>query len=523
MLIQLGKACRLDQIIVIAHDRLHVVGDVGIARIDHEVVGIDGLITVLLVVIGHCVEPLHLVQMRHKAVRRRNGRVGGHALDQLVHLLTGSGRILEIAGHGSDLGHDQRRRHHCAQAQRGEHNDALCLAFELGDDKDRADQDQRRHAVGVLEIHIVLVLPALHEVDRDDREQQDQGADLLGRKRRERHGREHPEDERQLFGGEHLLDQEAHIEEHGLEHGEEALLAVDEIIAQSADHDALAADRRDDLLRNQEVDDRHAQHDTAAQKLPAVDHPKERDRDQVDRRVLLDHQQHKRKDELPYRVFAQDEVEQEQDDGGQKFIFMEIIEGAVDQAGVEGVHQLEREGQLARKAQLAADQIHGEHTCRHRGALHIEQVQRTAENVIARQEEVEDRREMHAEMRHHMRALHRCTRREAHRHALIHLSEDAEVEREVGVGAVFDRRQIAEHDGGQHEQHRRNDQRDLAADGNARNTELIAAHLPQHDDQIHHADADAEQRAAVLVVRREQHRYRDRREHQRPRDDITVL
>ena len=107
MLIQLGKARRLDQRIIITHNRLHVVCDIGVARIDHEIVGIYGLITLLCIVIGHRVEPLHLVQMRHQTVRRRDGRIGGHALDQLVHLLTGGRRILEIAGHVDGLGINQ--------------------------------------------------------------------------------------------------------------------------------------------------------------------------------------------------------------------------------------------------------------------------------------------------------------------------------------------------------------------------------------------------------------------------------
>ena len=67
---------------------------------------------------------------------------------------------------------------------------------------------------------------------------------------------------------------------------------------------------------------------------------------------------------------------------------MKIIEGAVEQAGIKGIDQLQRQGQLAGEAQLAADQPNGEYACRYRHTLDIEQVDRRAEDIVAGQEQI---------------------------------------------------------------------------------------------------------------------------------------
>ena len=493
------------------------------------------------------IHTLDMIEVRRDARRRRHACVGRYGCRESLHLLesvlTVGGIHLLIHRHVAlDLREYQRGGHHQAHDDRHDHDQSAAIGLELNDREYRRHENQRGDAVGVLEINVGLIDPALHDVDRQDRQDQNQRRDLLVHERREQHRREHPHDEGDLLRLEALFDQVADVKEDGFEDGAVGLLTVDEVVGQTSHHDALGADRGDDVVGDDEVDDRHHEHPRAAQELLAVDHHEQRDNDQIDRRVLLDRQKQQREHHRPQRSLRDDEIEQKEDDRRQEFVLVEVIERAVHQARIEDIDQLQGERHLAGKSQLARDQPNGEHACRRNARLQIKQVDRRAENPVARQEEVEDRREMHAEVGHHVRTLEGGLGDTGDRHALIHLGKDAEVERVVIERAVLQRGVIAEDDGRDEEKHARDDQGDLSVDRNARDTELVVPDEPFDDDEIHHADADAEEHIADIglhprvliaavcgrgndlvrrIIRREQHRYRHRRHEQRPRDDIA--
>ncbi len=206
--------------------------------------------------------------------------------------------------------------------------------------------------------------------------------------------------------------------------------------------------------------------------------------------------------------------------------------------------QLERQRHLAGQSELACDQIYGEYACRDNRRLQIEQIDRRAEDPVAGQEEIEDRGEVNAEMRHQIGALEGGLGNAGYRHALIHLGKDTEVKGVVVEGAVFQRSEIAEYDRRDHKQRARGDQGDLAVDPDAGKPQLVVLNEPLDDDKVEDPDADRKENIADVrrrpclltaviggsgddltrrVIRRDQDRGGYRAEEQRPRDDVAAF